>query len=378
MTLDASILFSPFQLGDLQLNNRLVMAPLTRNRATKGTDAPNDLNARYYRQRATAGLIISEATQISQQGQGYIWTPGIYTEAQVAGWRKVTDAVHGAGGLIFIQLWHVGRVSHVSLQPGGAKPVAPSAITAKTKTFIETGFVDTSEPRALTIDEIAGIVADYRKAAENAKRAGFDGIEIHGANGYLIDQFLKDGTNKRSDQYGQSVENRARFALEVTDAILSVWDKRRVGIRLSPVSPANDATDSNPAEIFGYLVEKLSAREIAYIHVIEGATGGPRDNVDFDFLALRKAFGGAYIANNEYTRDLAVETLQQNRADLIAFGKLFIANPDLVERLRKNAPLNVPKTGKFLRRRERRLHGLSDARRGGRNRALMNVAAPTL
>ncbi|QBR72927.1 alkene reductase [Beijerinckiaceae bacterium] len=347
MTLDASILFSPFQLGDLQLNNRLVMAPLTRNRATKGTDAPNDLNARYYRQRATAGLIISEATQISQQGQGYIWTPGIYTEAQVAGWRNVTDAVHGAGGLIFIQLWHVGRVSHISLQPGGAKPVAPSAIAAKTKTFIETGFVDTSEPRALTIDEIAGIVADYRKAAENAKRAGFDGIEIHGANGYLIDQFLKDGTNKRSDHYGQSIENRARFALEVTDAILSVWDKRRVGIRLSPVSPANDATDSNPAEIFGYLVKELSAREIAYIHVIEGATGGPRDIVDFDFQALRKAFAGAYIANNEYTRELAIETLQQNRADLIAFGKLFLANPDLVERLRKNAPLNVPKQESF-------------------------------
>lgn len=347
MTLDASILFSPFRLGDLQLNNRLVMAPLTRNRAIKGTDAPNDLNARYYRQRATAGLIISEATQISQQGQGYIWTPGIYTEAQVAGWRKVTDAVHGAGGLMFIQLWHVGRVSHVSLQPGGAKPVAPSAIAARTKTFIESGFVDTSEPRALAVDEIAGIVADYRKAAENAKRAGFDGIEIHGANGYLIDQFLKDGTNKRTDHYGQSIENRARFALEVTDAILSVWDKSRVGMRLSPVSPANDAIDSNPAEIFGYLVEALSARKIAYIHVIEGATGGPRDNVPFDFQALRKAFTGAYIANNDYSRELAIETLQQNRADLIAFGKLFIANPDLVERLRKNAPLNVPKKESF-------------------------------
>ena len=237
MTLDASILFSPFRLGDLHLNNRLVMAPLTRNRATKGTDAPNELNARYYRQRATAGLIISEATQISQQGQGYIWTPGIYTEAQIAGWTKVTDAVHQAGGRIFIQLWHVGRVSHVSLQPGGAKPVAPSAIAAKTKTFIESGFVETSEPRALTVEEIAGIVDDYRKAAENAKRAGFDGVEIHGANGYLIDQFLKDGTNTRTDHYGKTIENRARFALEVTDAISSVWHKNRIGIRLSPVSP---------------------------------------------------------------------------------------------------------------------------------------------
>ena len=261
MTRDASILFSPFQLGDLVLNNRLVMAPLTRNRATKGTDAPNDLNARYYRQRATAGLIISEATQISQQGQGYIWTPGIYTEAQVAGWTKVTEAVHGAGGKIFIQLWHVGRVSHVSLQPGGAKPVAPSAIAANTKTFIESGFAETSEPRALSLAEIPGIIADYVKAAENAKRAGFDGIEIHGANGYLIDQFLKDGTNQRTDHYGQSIENRARFALEVTDAILTVWDKSRVGIRLSPVSPANNAIDSTPAATFGYLAAQLERPE---------------------------------------------------------------------------------------------------------------------
>ena len=347
MTHNASILFSPFQLGDLPLNNRLVMAPLTRNRATKGTDAPNDLNARYYRQRATAGLIISEATQISQQGQGYIWTPGIYTDAQVAGWTKVTDAVHSAGGKIFIQLWHVGRVSHVSLQPGGAKPVAPSAIAANTKTFIESGFVETSEPRALSLGEIPGIVGDYVKAAENAKRAGFDGIEIHGANGYLIDQFLKDGTNKRTDQYGQSIENRLRFALEVTDAILTVWDKSRVGIRLSPVSPANNAIDSNPAATFGALVAQLSARKLAYIHVIEGATGGPRDNVPFDFLALRKAFSGAYIANNNYTRELAIDTLEHGRADLIAFGKLFISNPDLVERLRKNAPLNAPKQESF-------------------------------
>ena len=347
MTLDASILFSPFQLGDLHLNNRLIMAPLTRNRATRGTNAPNDLNARYYRQRATAGLIISEATQISQQGQGYIWTPGIYSEAQIEGWAKVTGAVHESGGRIYIQLWHVGRVSHVSLQPGGAMPVAPSAIAAKTKTFIELGFAETSQPRALSAGDIAGIVADYKTAAENAKRAGFDGIEIHGANGYLIDQFLKDGPNKRTDHYGQSIENRARFALEVTDAILSVWDRRRVGMRLSPVSPANDAVDSNPAAIFGYLAEQLGARKIAYIHVIEGATGGPRDNVPFDFADLRKTFGGAYIANNNYTRELAIENLRQGRADLIAFGKLFLANPDLVERLRRNAPLNAPRIETF-------------------------------
>ena len=347
MTRDASILFSPYELGDLHLPNRLVMAPLTRNRATKGTDAPNDLNARYYRQRATAGLIISEATQISQQGQGYIWTPGIYSEAQVEGWTKVTDAVHQAGGRIFLQLWHVGRISHVSLQPGGAPPVAPSAIAAKTKIFIETGFADASEPRALSVEEIAGVVADYRKAAENAKRAGFDGIEIHGANGYLIDQFLKDGVNKREDQYGQTIENRVRFALEVTDAILTVWDRRRVGIRLSPVNPFNEAVDSNPEALFFYLVQQLGARKLAYIHIIEGATGGPRDNVPFDFLALRKAFSGAYIANNGYTRELAVDVLSQDRADLIAFGKPFLANPDLVERLRRNAPLNTPKQESF-------------------------------
>ena len=226
------------------------------------------------------------------------------------------------------------------MQPGGLPPVAPSAIRAKGKTFIETGFADISEPRALTIEEIAGIVRDYAVAAENAKKAGFDGIEIHGANGYLIDQFLKDGTNKRTDAYGGSVENRARFALEVTDAILSIWDRGRVGIRLAPVSPFNDILDSDPAKIFFYLVDKLSARGLSYIHVIEGATGGPRDIAPFDYLALRKAFSGAYIANNGYTRELAIETLAAGRADLIAFGKLFISNPDLVERFRLNAPLN--------------------------------------
>lgn len=340
MMRDAGILFSPFRLGDLDLRNRIVMAPLTRNRATRGTDAPNELNAEYYRQRASAGLIISEATQISQQGQGYIWTPGIYSEAQVDGWKKVTCAVHDAGGKIFIQLWHVGRISHVSLQPGGAAPVAPSAIRAKGKTFVETGFVEVSEPCALTIEEIGGIVRDYVRAAENAQKAGFDGIEIHAANGYLIDQFLKDATNKRTDAYGGSVENRARFALEVTDAILRVWDHRRVGIRLAPVTPANDISDSDPAKIFFYLVDKLSARGLAFIDVIEGATGGPRDFAPFDYVALRKAFAGAYIANNGYTRELAIEALAEKRADFVAFGKLFISNPDLVERFRLNAPLN--------------------------------------
>lgn len=347
MTADADILFSPFQLGSLKLPNRIVMAPLTRSRATKGTNAPNDLNAEYYRQRASAGLIVSEATQISQEGQGYIWTPGIYSEEQVEGWKKVTDAIHAEGGLIFIQLWHVGRVSHTSLQPGGGQPVAPSAITAHTQTFIESGRVDVSAPRALRLDEIPRIIADYKKAAENAKRAGFDGVEIHSANGYLLDQFLKDGTNKRTDAYGGSVENRIRLTLEVADAILGVWDKSRVGIRLSPVSPANDAIDSNPEKVFFPLVDALSARGLAYIHVIEGATGGPRDNRPFDFAGLRKAFSGAYIANNAYTRELAIESLRAGRADLIAFGKLFISNPDLVERFREDAPLNAPNQETF-------------------------------
>ncbi|QXX74856.1 N-ethylmaleimide reductase [Methylovirgula sp. HY1] len=340
MTLDANILFSSFRLGDLELKNRIVMAPLTRNRATKGSDAPNDLNAEYYRQRASAGLIISEASQISQQGQGYAWTPGIYSEAQIAGWQKVTKAVHEGGGKIFIQLWHVGRISHVSLQPNGAAPVSSSPIRAKTQTFIETGFVDVSEPHALTIDEIAGVVRDYAAAAENAKRAGFDGVEIHAANGYLIDQFLKDGVNKRTDIYGGSIENRVRFALEVTDAILRIWDRSRVGIRISPVSPFNDASDRDPAKIFFHLAEALSARGLAYMHVIEGATGGARDHAPFDYQALRKIFSGAYMANNGYTRELAIAALAEKRADLVAFGKSFISNPDLVERLRRDAPLN--------------------------------------
>jgi len=323
------------------------MAPLTRNRATHGTDAPNALMAEYYRQRATAGLLISEATQISQQGQGYIWTPGIYTEAQVEGWRGVTQVVHAAAGRIFIQLWHVGRISHTSLQPGGGQPVAPSAIRAKTKTFVESGFVDVSEPRALELDEIPLIVRDYLQAAENAARAGVDGVEIHAANGYLLDQFLKDGTNHRTDSYGGSIENRARLTLEVTDAILRVLPKGKVGIRISPVSPANDAVDSEPEKLFFYLVEELNKRGIAYVHAIEGVTGGPRDNRPFDFAALRKTFNGAYIANNGYTRELALETVERGDADLIAFGVPFIANPDLVARLRANAPLNAPDKARF-------------------------------
>ena len=339
MTEDATPLFTPVTIGDLTLPNRIAMAPLTRNRAIEPDTVPSPLAPLYYRQRASAGLIVSEATQISPQGQGYIWTPGCFTEAQVEAWRSVTDAVHADDGHIFLQLWHVGRISHVSLQPQGGAPVAPSAIAAKTKTFIASGFADVSPPRALETGEIAGIVADYAHAAACARRAGFDGVELHGANGYLIDQFLRDGTNKRGDAYGGALENRLRFALEVTDAVLKVWPANRVGFRMAPVSPANDIADSNPAATFGALTDALSARHLAYIHVVEGATQGPRDVAPFDFMALRRAFSGAYIANNGYDRALAIAAIRDNRADMVAFGRAFISNPDLVERLRVDAPL---------------------------------------
>ncbi len=339
MTEDASLLFKPVKIGDLSLPNRIAMAPLTRNRAIEPNTVPSPLAPLYYRQRDAAGLIISEATQISQQGQGYIWTPGCFTDEQVEAWKLVTDVVHADDGHIFAQLWHVGRISHVSLQPYGGAPVAPSALPAKTKTFIASGFVDVTAPRALETGEIAGIVADYAHAAAQARRAGFEGIELHGANGYLIDQFLRDSTNKRTDAYGGDIENRLRFALEVVDAVLKAWPATRVGIRIAPVSPANDISDSNPAAVFGALVEALGKRNLAYIHVIEGATAGARDIAPFDYLALRRAFSGAYIANNGYTRAMAIAAIRENRADMVAFGRLFIANPDLVERLRIDAPL---------------------------------------
>ena len=346
-TQDASVLFQPFSLGSIAVKNRIAMAPLTRNRASRGTDAPNELNVEYYRQRAGAGLIITEATQISQQGQGYIWTPGIYSPAQLEGWKAVTDAVHAEGGTIIAQLWHVGRVSHTVLQPGGGQPVAPSAITANTKTYIESGFAPVSEPRALARDEIAGIVADFAQAAENARAAGFDGIELHGAHGYLLDQFLRDGSNTRTDDYGGSIENRVRLTLEVVEAVCKVFGRDRVGIRISPVSPANDARDSDPQALFNHLVGRLDVAGIAFIHVVEGATRDDRDYLPFDYAALRRSFGGAYIANNLLDRALAIEAIESGRADMVAFGRLFIANPDLPERLRLDAPLNTPDTATF-------------------------------
>lgn len=342
-----SKLFEPFKLGPITLANRVVMAPLTRNRAVPSGLVPSPLAVDYYGQRASAGLLITEASQISQQGQGYQDTPGIYSKEQVAGWRKVTDRVHEKGGRIFIQIWHVGRISHDSLQPNGGKPVAPSAIRAKGKTFVNGTFTDISEPRALELSEIPGIIEDFKRATENALAAGFDGVEIHGANGYLLDQFAKDGTNKRTDAYGGSIENRARLMLEVSKVVAAVAGPERTGIRISPVTPANDVSDSNPQPLFDHVVDGLNALKLTYIHVIEGATGGPRDIAPFDYASLRKRFKQAYMANNGYDLELANKVLDSGAADLIAFGKPFISNPDLVERLKKGAPLNAPDKATF-------------------------------
>jgi N-ethylmaleimide reductase len=342
----SSKLLEPYKLGPMTLPNRLVMAPLTRNRAVAGM-VPSPLAVEYYGQRASAGLLITEASQISQQGQGYQDTPGIYSKEQVAGWRKVTERVHGRGGRIFIQIWHVGRISHTTLQPNGGAPVGPSAIRAKGKTFVGGTFTDISEPRALALEEIPEIVDDFRRATVNAIEAGFDGVEIHGANGYLLDQFAKDGANKRTDAYGGSIENRARLMLEVTKAVASEAGPERTGIRISPVTPSNDISDSDPQPLFEHIVDHLNALKLVYIHVIEGATGGPRDVAPFDYRSLRKRFNGAYIANNGYDFALANKVLAANEADLIAFGKLFIANPDLVERLKRGAPLNAPDKATF-------------------------------
>ena len=344
-----SSLFDPVQAGDLQLSNRIVMAPLTRNRAPDAV--PRDITATYYAQRASAGLLITEATAISHQGQGYADVPGLYGTEQLDGWRRVTDAVHAEGGKIVVQLWHVGRVSHTELQPDGGKPVAPSAIAAKTKTvLIKDGvptFTETSEPRALDASELPGIVHAYAVAARSAvETAGFDGVEIHGANGYLLDQFLKTGSNKRTDDYGGSIRNRARLLLEVTRAVVDAVGGGKTGIRLSPVTPANDVHDEDPQPLFDYVIRQLAPLNLAYIHVIEGATGGPRELADrpFDYEALKAAYRqaggkGAWMVNNGYDKSLAEEALREGD-DLVAFGKPFISNPDLVRRLREGAPLN--------------------------------------
>ena len=345
----ARTLFNPVQIGDLQLTNRIVMAPLTRNRSPNAVPPP--MVATYYAQRATAGLIISEATAITHQAQGYSDVPGLYGADQLEAWKRVTDGVHEKGGKMVVQLWHVGRVSHVDLQPNGGKPVAPSAITAKTKTvLIQNGvptFVDTSEPRALETDELPDLVNSYKVAARNAVDvAGFDGVEVHAANGYLLDQFLRSGSNKRTDEYGGSIENRARLMLEIMQAITDDIGGGRTGIRLSPVTPANDSLDADPQPLFDYVVRQLASMNLAYIHIVEGSTGGARELEEhpFDYSALKAAYhdaggNGAWMVNNGYDLELA-EHAVSNGADLVAFGRPFIANPDLVERLRIKAPLN--------------------------------------
>jgi N-ethylmaleimide reductase len=333
-------LFEPFELGPITLGNRLVMAPLTRSRAGAG-DVPHALNAEYYAQRADAGLIITEGSQISPEGKGYPGTPGIYSPEQVAGWRLVTDAVHRKGGRIFLQLWHVGRISHPSLLPDGQLPVAPSALKPAGNALTAQGFVPFVEPRALAPDEIPGVVASFRQAAINAKEAGFDGVEVHAANGYLLDQFLRDGTNKREDAYGGPVENRARLLLEVVGVVSTVFGAARVGVRLSPINPFNDIEDSDPQATFDYVATQLGVRGLSYLHVYQAGVA------PFDWRRLRKAFGGTFIVNGGYDRAQAEAALEIGAADLIAFGVPFLANPDLVERLKRNAPLNPPDPSTF-------------------------------
>lgn len=340
-------LFDPIRIGTIELANRIVMAPLTRNRAAPG-DVPSRLAVEYYRQRASAGLIVSEGTQVAPEGQGYVDTPGIYNAEQVDGWRRVTGAVHAEGGRMVAQLWHVGRVSHVSLQPDGRPPVSPTATRAATKVFTTDGFVEASAPRALATDEIASVVASFRDAARRALDAGFDGVEVHGANGYLIEQFLRDSINDRRDRYGGSIENRTRLLSEVMAAVAAEIGGDRTGLRLSPVTPSNDAgQDSDPQALYEYAVAQLAPLDLAFVEVVEGQTAGARDFAPFDYAALRRRFRGAWIVNNGYERASALAAVATGAADLVSFGRPFIANPDLVRRLREDAPLNVPDTKTF-------------------------------
>lgn len=338
-------LFSPVTLGRIALNNRIVMAPLTRNRAGAG-NVPQPINAEYYAQRASAGLIISEATPVSATGHGYPFTPGIHDAAQMEGWKLVTQAVHAKGGKIVLQIWHVGRISHPSLQPANALPVAPSAIKPAGQAFTYEGLQDYVTPRALAVEELPGIVADYVRATRNALEAGFDGVEVHAANGYLLDQFLRDGTNHRTDEYGGSMENRTRLLLEVTKAVVEVAGADRVGVRISPLNPFNDISDSNPQALFNHVADSLSPFGLAYLHVVEGGMGGSEVQ-SFDFAVLRQHFKGPYIANLGYDKAKGNDAITSGHADAVAYGALYIANPDLVERFQQNAPLNTPDQSTF-------------------------------
>jgi N-ethylmaleimide reductase len=333
--LAAGSLLSPVDLGSLSLPNRVLMAPMTRSRAD-AVGNPTGIMAEYYAQRATAGLIISEGVVVSRQGKGYPNTPGIFTDEQGSRWTEIVDAVHDAGGRIFAQLWHVGRVSHPSLQPEGALPVAPSAIAATGQLYTPEGMKSFPVPRALETEEIAGVVDDFRQAAVRAKRAGFDGVELHGANGYLIDQFLRDGSNERTDRYGGSLRNRTRFALELVEAVSSVFGAARVGVRLSPLGSNQGMRDSAPQTTFEYAAMELRAFDLAYLHVVETRSGA---GDAFDWRALRSAFGGAYVANGGYDHSSAAAAIMAGDADLISFGAPYIANPDLVDRFRSGAQL---------------------------------------
>tara|TARA_R110000796_G_scaffold88164_6_gene189820 strand:- start:13714 stop:14817 length:1104 start_codon:yes stop_codon:yes gene_type:complete len=342
-----NLLLEPIQLGSLELPNRIVMAPLTRQRALQPGNVPGPLNAEYYAQRANAGLIISEATQVCPEGQGYAWTPGIHSDEQVEGWMGVTAKVHDAGGRIFMQLWHVGRISHPLLQPNGADPVAPSAIQAQADCFV----VDpdgtphkerTAMPRALETSEIAGVIESYRSGTANAMEAGFDGVEVHAANGYLLDQFLCSNSNQRTDNYGGSLENRARLVLEVLDAVIAeAGNSGRVGLRLSPMGTFNDVDDANPLETFSYLLEQLKSRKLAYVHVNKPDwAGGTYEGFDELYQQLRKVYPGTMIHCGGHTPESAARTLASGDADLIAFGRGYIANPNLVARIASGAEWN--------------------------------------
>jgi N-ethylmaleimide reductase len=349
-----SRLLSPIQVGDLHLSHRVVMAPLTRLRSSQPGDVPNALMAEHYAQRATpGGLLISEATQISRQGKGYPAAPGIHSAEQLDGWRLVTEAVHAKGGLIFLQLWHTGRASHTSHHPETGLPVSASAIAIADGTKVSAADfaqVAYETPRALETTELPGIIEDYRRAAVHALAAGFDGVEIHSANGYLLDQFLEDTTNHRTDEYGGSIENRARLLLEVTDTVINVWGKGRVGLRLSPFGTFGDMGDSDPVTHFSYVLQQLSKREIAYAHLVEPRwrSADPSDtSYPQTSEIFRKAFDGVLISAGGYTAQSAEEGIAEGNADAVAFGRSFIANPDLVERFREDAPLNTPDRSSF-------------------------------
>jgi N-ethylmaleimide reductase len=339
-------LYHPIVLGDLILSNRVFMAPLTRNRATPN-GVPGRTVSTYYSQRASAGLIVTEATQISAMGKGYINTPGIHSEEQIASWKTVVDAVHESGGRIFLQLWHVGRISHSTLLPENASPVAPSAIRACAQTVVHSGFIDVSEPRALTLTEIRHTIEDYSRGADNAKAAGFDGVEIHAANGYLIDQFLRSKSNVRTDIYGGSAANRSRFLGEVVEAVLNVWDPDHVGVRISPLGTFNDMGDANPEETFACVVDVLNAYRPGYLHVVEDIIDEASPvKADF-FRRLRSAWKGIYVANLGYDAERGERAVSDGSADAVAYGRLFLANPDLPTRLSRRGPLNVPDSRSF-------------------------------